>query len=247
MVSEQDHAENRDENMQEPRTQPEYRLGKDIVAAWFVTIINPMIEDLSRQHEYLRERHYTWRFRPAAFEVLGLPAGRIAPEYFPNFEHLTTVYSDILNLVDVHGDRLLELTRACADLQHVLEHSQELDKLFAKATSEEMLREYGKSVEDLFGAYPLDDHLSYLGQLIINRTGDLPYYYTTHPLWNRFGGEFLSLLAAPGIREYSMKADAAADGLREAGERLMERLKSIRLELAHGYGVPFVPPGVYRV
>lgn len=70
--------------------------------------------------------------------------------------------------------------------------------------------------------------------------GEMPTYYSTSPLWNKYRGEFLAILEHPPIRGRYEETITAGKELMRGTEQLIQVLKDRRFALSLQYDVPFV-------
>jgi hypothetical protein len=225
--------------------------GAQIVRAWFDTVINPLLRALEVERSHLEQKDWTWQFRTSKFEVLQPICAHmdVVPD---NLEQFLKFHLEVKKLVAQHDERVLLLSARCSDLQNKLEHSQELASLYQRVTSPESLSRlrpsmFGVSdwsdenlIRSFFGAYPESDHLALLAQYVVNHTQELPYYYSTAPLWNAYRNEFLELLDLPLVRADEELAAKAGHDLRETVRRLTDVLRRIRERLSIEYDLPYV-------
>lgn len=83
-----------------------------------------------------------------------------------------------------------------------------------------------------------------LAEHVVNKSGELPPFYTTAPLWNKHRREFLAILERPGVHQYTKATVAAGRGLLRHVERLVRLLTERRMELSLAFDEPPVatPP-----
>jgi hypothetical protein len=229
----------------------EKKPGAQIVRAWFDTVINPLLRALETERSHLAKKDWTWQFRPGSFEVPQPIAAHldVVPD---NLEQFLQFQPEVGNVVAQHDERVGILLGTCSDLQRNLEEGAELDKLYREVTSAESLSRLRPTllgvsewsdenlVHSFFGAYPKPDHLALLAQYIINHTPELPYYYSTAPLWNVYRNEFLALLNYPSVKAEEEAAEKTGKDLLEAVRHLTDLLKAARETLSLEYDVPYV-------
>lgn len=213
-------------------------IGPNNVRAWFETVINPLLDALDVESGLLRKKNWTWQFQAGGLESIRHIIVHIALEARPNLELFTQLNPDIAELLEKHDKAVDKLSQACADLQTALESCARLRKLYLTFTSQKLLAAMHRTVADLFGAYPESQHLSLLAQYIVNNTPDLPDYYYTAPLWNKYGRIFLALLSHASVRSRSKAVNTAGLELLRPVDRLIVVLRTTRLSLSLKYDVP---------
>ena len=215
-------------------------VGKNIVRAWFDTVINPLLQSLRIEEEHLERKNWSWQFRPGGLESIRNVRAHLDLEVWDNLEHFLGFYPKIGKAVQTHDEGVSLLTKKCRALQLAIENSSALRTIYRKATSPESLSKLGRTLEQLFGSYPLDDHLKLLTQYIVNNSGDLPDYYYTAPLWNNHRDEFLAVLNTPLARRHSEETAKAGESLQRYVKLLHRLLTETRLHLSLEHDVPYV-------
>lgn len=215
-------------------------VGKNIVRAWFDTVINPLLQSLRIEEAHLEVKNWSWQFRPGGLESIRNVRAHLDLEVRDNLEHFLGFYAKIGKAVRTHDDGVSLLTKKCAALQLAIENISALRTIYGKASSPESLSKLGRTLEQLFGAYPPDDHLKLLAQYIVNNSPDLPDYYYTAPLWNNHRDEFLSILNTPLARRHSEETANAGESLQRNVTLLHRLLTETRLQLSLEHDVPYV-------
>lgn len=218
-----------------------YPIGQRVVKAWLRTVINPLLVGLDRELPFLNGGNATWRFQREEFEVVGNYYLNVEPVYLPNFEHFMDLNPDFVVLHTIYMEEREDLRKACLQLQHDLEASNGLRELYRRLTDANSLKKLDTSLSDLFGAYPEERHLSYLAELIVNSTPELPSYYVIHPLWNAHRDEFLLLRSSSEVRDPAIAQRKELDGLRDQNIKITTELKRVRNILVQSYDIPPVP------
>jgi len=216
------------------------RVGPRIVRAWFDTVINPLLSYLEREQQLLVEKNWTWRFRPASLEAIREVRVYIDREAWPNLEQFEELHPNVKRARTAHDKLVVTLTRHCQHLHKALRTSEDLKNLFLDLTTPQALRDIGKGLQDLFGAYPKSDYLDVLAEHIVNNTGDLPSHYTTAPLWNLHRERFLVILGHPAVRPQWEATRRAGESLLRESRRLSQVLGQVRLSFSLEHDVPYV-------
>lgn len=229
------------------RVRTKKRAGRDIVRAWFDTVINPSLAGLRIEREYLEKRNWTWRFQSGRLESIRPIQSLTGYMSVDNLELFTEFYPQIKNIMDEHDNKVERLSTACENLHRILADSPLLLDLYQRLTSPASLAKlkpaYPKqavTIEDLFSSMPERRHLEFLAEYILNNTGELPDYYTPSRLWNMYRNEFMDILNKPVIRDYNQKVVDAGESLLKTNSDLIQLLKKTRFELALEHDVPYV-------
>lgn len=219
----------------------EKRFGVKIVTAWFESAINPIIEGLSIEQERLSRKSWTWQFMPGRLESIRYIGQMVPVGFGANLDQFAKYHQDIGETMRIHDEQARDLFVACKNLERAILDSGELDKIFTRVTTDEALRDLGKSLNDMFvGAGP-SERLGWIAQEVINRTDKLPTYVNHAPLWNRYRDDFMAVLNQPSLKEAGASADRACEKLLQTVNRLIESLSSTREQLSLEYDVPPVP------
>ncbi|MBI4610114.1 MAG: hypothetical protein HY726_14030 [Candidatus Rokubacteria bacterium] len=139
-----------------------------------------------------------------------------------------------------HDRKLALLLEKCKGLHSEIENSPELHELYRRVTTQECLSEIGATLTDLFGAYPESDHLALLAQHVVNNTNDLPGYYSTARLWNKYKGEFMAVVSRSSMKGHHQATIKAGEEVLRSVNRLLGVLKEKRQQLSLEYDVPYV-------
>jgi hypothetical protein len=195
---------------------------------------------LPQEYELLEQRNWTWRFRADSLELI-----RMIPQYLnqqtkDNLELFIELYPKAKIWFTDHDEGVESLIAACKECHAAVKASKRFRELFERATTYESLDELGAAlISGIFGAYPKEDHLDVVAEQIVNNTGDLPVYYPISRLWNKYGTEFLNVLAEPDVREFYTTLVKAGDHLKRKTSALTTSLRERRLEMSLEYGEPF--------
>jgi hypothetical protein len=217
------------------------KVGPQIVRAWFDTVINPLLSWLGREQELLAAKNWTWRFKPAGLEAIRHLIAYVDAR--PNWEQFEQLYPDMARIAGVHDRKVEALAQECERLHRALAANADYLDLFGRITSAESLRELGQDRQDVFGAYPESDWPDLIAEYIVNSTPELPSYYTTARLWNRYREQLLALLGRQPLRGHCDAVRKTGEELRRTTGKLRLVLQNIRLDLSLTHDVPYVPGG----
>ncbi|SRR5712692_1285413 len=217
-------------------------VGPRIVYAWFQTVINPLLVGLRSEQLFLLRKNWTWVFRPGDLEFIKSTRDYLPEPALDNFEQFLDLNEDLRESCDLHDQGVATLLVQCKLLQMKVEESPRLRGIYERFTSRSYLLQLGVTLQDLFGAYPPEDHLSILAQYVVNHTETLPDYYRTASLWNPNRDEFLAVLSEPEVAATETETMAAGEWLLIATRRLIALLQKKREGLSLQYDVPYVAP-----
>lgn len=232
--------------MKKPNIKEQEPIIPNIVRAWFDTVINPLLDALDVERGLLRKKNWTWQFQGGGLESIRHVIGHIPLEARPNLELFTQLNPEITDLLEKHDKAVDKLSQACAELQTALQSCPRLRELYQTFISPKSLASMHRTVADLFGAYSQSQHLAVLAQYIVNNSPDLPDYYYTAPLWNKYRRIFLALHSHPSVRSRSKAVNAAGLELLRFVDRLIVLLRTKRLRLSLKYDVPPGSKSVHR-
>jgi hypothetical protein len=216
------------------------KVGPNIVRAWFNTVLNPLLRALTSESQHLERADWTWRFVPGGLERIRPVRGHLDIDARDNLELFLELHSAVAAFAHVHDKNVMILSDKCRELQQRLEEASELQRVYKRVTSPEALSEIGASLQQVFGAYPPEDHVALLAQYIVNNTGDLPDHYTTARFWNKYKDEFLAILRHRSVYVHAVRTERAGQTLLRSVGLLFRTLKETRLKLSLEHDVPYV-------
>lgn len=235
-----DKAESSHKGKKNSSLMPRASVGPRIVYAWFQTVINPLLVALRREQVFLEHKNWTWVFRPGDLEFM-TPVREFVPILaLDNFEQFLDLNADLKVSCEDHDRAVATLLVQCRLLQPRVEETPGLREIYERLTSPTVLSQIGVNVQDVFGAYPPNDHLALLAQYIVNHTGALPDYYRTASLWNPNRDELLALLSEEPVARTEEETVMAGESLLIVTRRLINLLQKKREHLSLQYDVPYV-------
>lgn len=232
--------------------------GPTVVAAWFETVINPLIRTLKNEQAYLSRGVWTWKAYPGSLtELTHLGSHRLHVYVSENQEQLLEQHPEIGVALRKHDEEVDTFRDRIAELHEAVMTSRELEVVYGEKTSPESLlalrdafpqklggrHDAAAVMTDLFVGPDVASHLDVLARHIVNNEHDLGVgFITTAPLWNTYRQEFLSVLATPALAALKARLDEARGHLEAAGADLIEQLTETRRGLARRYNVPYAEP-----
>ena len=85
----------------------------------------------------------------------------------------------------------------------------------------------------------MEDFAGIIAEYLVNNFEDLPNYYATSRLWNRYRTRFAEAIATTELEPFRLNAETAGRELLEAVDKLSNFLKSNRSKLSLEFDVPF--------
>jgi hypothetical protein len=214
------------------------KYGPNIVRAWFATIFPYVVGRLESERGYLLRHNWTFRFYKRTLEYIACLGGDMPAVERANLEQLASFFPEVNGLLEGHDRKVGELTAACVSFHKAIMLHPGFQEVLARVETESQI-EFGVDFSSHFGA--LSDHASFAGLLaeyLVNNLGELPSYYSTSGLWNRFRDRFVPVLAARELESNRLLTATRGNELLNAGAKLMDVFKSKRLDLSVELDVP---------
>lgn len=219
-----------------------YKVTIERARAWLVTVINPLLQGLRVEEDYLERKAWTWRFHRHRCEVLDFCQDMIPSAYQDNFDDLREKKPDLDELVREHDDRLKSLHAALLTAQTRIE--KELAEEVSRALAEHKV---AHPDDQPAGAFDEGKLPSLVAQFILNNvTIELTVSDSTmHTFWKSFGEAFLRGRTTKFPAEIAA-VDEAGDALLGSVRKVAKTFRKIRTELCDEYGLPPVPLSTER-
>lgn len=225
-----------------------------LARAWFDSVINPLLVSLGEEHEHLRTR--TLMFNRYYESVAGPTSLGSDSEYgfSGNQEQFLESYPYMQEIIERHDAGVNRLKQDVVRFYHAIRDSSFLRDVYRRATTAAALAELRDNHESHF-AHDRDDegvmrrtfgdlneaeHLAILADYIVNDVGELHRSEkTTAPFWNMHKEQLLLLRQFPPLSDYALSVDQSRDELAGIAEELIERLRSVRRDLARQHGLSY--------
>lgn len=227
-----------------------------IVEVWFETVINPMLSELSNQHEILSRKGWTYNQKSQRVEeVISLNSEKTQFNISGNEEQFLEMYPDINDAFHQREQAFVSLEECLKEFYKTIRESPALYYQFEKFTTTEAyqpVRElikdsYKKSLpdeklrQDLF--YGTDEQfLDWLAEAIVNKLGKINNNFSTEPFWNTYRENFLSLLYSTEAGSCESRIEQSTETLLKTGLSLSVELEETRKQLSRQHGVPYYRP-----
>jgi hypothetical protein len=223
---------------------------REVAKTWRDVVLNPLINTLEREQEYLATGKWTWSantYRQSLSELNHLSSRR---SLTGNHEEFLEFHPDVKKQMVGHDQmatavygRCLQLFRAVVDSPLLLEAYEqatspnELQRLrdadyqSSQATTDEAL--LGK----LFGtSSSVQANLKALAEFIVNRS--INHGSTIRPLWELQEAVFLQVLQCPPVSEFDHALNSTRDELQHFNEQFISQVKAVRTTLIRQHGIP---------
>jgi hypothetical protein len=229
-----------------------------VVAAWFESVINPLIRTLKNEQAYLTRGVWTWKSYPGSLTELTHLCSH-QPHFYvsENQEQLLEQHPSLGDALRKHDEEVDNFRDCIAGLHEAVMTSRELELIYRDKTSPTSLQalrdafpqklggcqDEAAVMRDLFVGPDMASHLDVLARHITNNEHDLGVgFITTAPLWNTYRPEFLSVLATPALSELKAQLEDSRGRLETAVNDLADQLTETRRGLARRYNVPYTEP-----
>jgi hypothetical protein len=232
--------------------------GPTVVAAWFETVINPMIRALKNEQAYLSKGVWSWKSYPGSLtELTHLGSHQLHFYVSENQEQLLEQHPDLAMALRKHDEEVDTFRDRIAELHEAVMTSWELEAVYREKTSPESLQVVRDAFPQKLGGYQDDagvmgdlfvgpdvaSHLDVLARHVVNNEPALGVgFTTTAPLWNTYRQEFMSILATPMLGKLKVHLEESRGNLEAAVVDLIDQLTETRCGLARRYNVPYAEP-----
>jgi hypothetical protein len=224
------------------RTRPrnnQKKYGPNIVRAWFDTVFQYVLGRLASQRGYLLRRNWTFRFYNRRLEYIATLGDHMPMSARENLEQFASFFPEVSDFLEAHDRKVGDLTAACATFHEAILRDPRFQEVF-DGIERDAPAEFGAEFSSNFGA--LSDRADFAGALaeyLVDNFADLPGYYATSRLWNRFRDRFVPVMASPEIESRRLETEETGRDLLEASEKLIGLLKAKRSELSLEFDVPY--------
>ena len=219
----------------------EEELNAEMVRDWFDTVFNPLLERLKDECDLINIYNFTWRFKPCGFEFLREINIYLDQSGKRNLEQIVAVYPSMKKHIQAHDIKLKLLGEKCALLHIALtKKSQNLQLIYQCISSDESLKEPG--LYRMFGSSNQEDHIDLIAEYIVNQKGELPYYHSISPLWNKYRNEFLAILEKEPLLSKKKALIETSDDFLLKTQELIRFLDDKRMDLSFRYKLALAKP-----
>lgn len=209
------------------------------VAAWIYTVINPIIDSLQREAQFLEKGNLTWRCHLRRLEYIRPVQEYVDTLHWPNYEDFLADNAKFRLLFSEHDQAVLKVEDDASKFYDVLLQAPIFQRQVAKAleTYESKVDPPQPGFSNL--AYMRDDLPKYVAENLINRVEAMPQHYTIHKFWEMFAHEFQVFKD----RQTFVSLSVAVQALLKASTQIRRALEDHRLLLARKFDIPAAPIG----
>jgi hypothetical protein len=212
------------------------------VAAWIYAVINPTVEGLEHELEFLKKGNLTWRSITKRCEYVRTIQEYVDSRQWPNYKDFLNDNENaiFLKTFELHDNDLGNVNSAAEEVYAGL--------LSWSAFSGEVLRllesyEGRRASEPQLPSFNLvrKELVQVAAENVINNVQSLPRHYTYSPFWNYASRELLTFRNLP----HFPRLHEAQAQLHEISSALRGALEDHRITLSRKYDVPAAPvPGL---
>jgi hypothetical protein len=218
------------------------KYGPNIVRAWFATIFQYVLGRLESERGYLLRRNWTFRYYNRSLEYVASLDEHMPAIERANLEQFRSFFPEVNGLIEEHDNRVDELSAACASFHDAILRDGSFQQVLARIETEAQ-HEFGVDFSTHFGAVSnRADFAAVLAEYLVNNLEDLPSYYATSRLWNRFRERFIPVMASHEIESRRVETESRGRALLEIADKVIEVYKAIRFDLSADLDVPVAEP-----
>lgn len=212
------------------------------VAAWIYVVINPIVEGLERELEFLKKGNLTWRSATKRCEYIRTIQEYVDSRQWPNYKDFLSENENaiFLKTFELHDNDLVNVNAAAEEAYRVLlswtPFSEEVHRLLesyeSRRASEPQLPSFNLVRKEL---------VQVAAENVINFVQSLPHHYTYSSFWNYASRDLLTFRNLPHFSHFL----EVQTHLLEISSALRGALEDHRLRLSRKYDVPAAPvPGL---
>ena len=215
------------------------KYGPNIVRAWFDTFFQYALERLASERTLLVDRKWTFRFYNRSLEYIATLGEHMPLSARENLEQFLSFYPAVEGLLAAHDRGVGRLLEACTAFHDAIIRHPRFQGVFESVAAEAPAA-LGADFSSHFGALSsMEDFAGIIAEYLVNNFEDLPNYYATSRLWNRYRTRFAEAIATTELEPFRLNAETAGRELLEAVDKLSNFLKSNRSKLSLEFDVPF--------
>jgi len=206
------------------------------VEAWIYTVINPIIDSLRIERNFLEKHNWTCRYYSKKVEYINPIKAYLDYTSLPNYDDFLLANPQLKEPLERHDELLKELDSKCVRAFEYLMENEEFQNRVL-----DLLKKYTQNYSDRDypgGAVSQQDFSKLIAQHIINTVKELPEYHTSSFFWSLYGN---SLVSEFRIHEVFTQLDRAGEELYLHDQILLKTLEGLRFELCEKYDIPAAP------
>jgi hypothetical protein len=214
--------------------------GPNIIRAWFDTVFQYALAGLENERGFLVRRDWTFRFHNQALEYLAPLAEHLPFAARENLEQFVSFFPEVGARIGEHDSSERQLEKSCKDYFGALLESRRFEEVF-RSVAGEAPQTLGREFSSHFGAYSSEAEFEgILAEYLVNNVENLPSYYSTAQLWNRYRDRFVEVLSGPELAALGDVTSKSGQAMLDATADLVSVLKSTRSKLSLEFDVPYV-------
>lgn len=213
--------------------------GPNIVRAWFDIFFRYALERLGDERRHLINKNWTFRYYNRSLEYIATLDESMPLSARENLEQFLLFYPKVGDLLAAHDRGVNALLSACSAFDDAIVRYPRFQKVFESVAAEAPAT-LGSDFSSHFGALSnAEDFAGLIAEYLVNNFVDLPSYYATSRLWNRYRSCFEESIATPKLEPFRLKTESAGLELAESIDKLLSSLKSTRSKLSLEFDLPF--------
>lgn len=215
------------------------KASKEIVRAWFDTILNPIYDGLFEVKIKLDRTDYNWYWVYKDFFEIKSMGEFYNYRYYPNYEQIAFIeFPELITLSCDYDQKRSEFNKACNNLYNKLVASQELKALQIKIVNEYAEKELIKENEV---SYMLNDEsINWIAGYLINQKTNLDYSNIYHLIWKNEFNKFYDIIKSENLSPSFEDMKKSLLEFQQKTNDILITIKNKNMEISQKYGVPIV-------
>ena len=209
--------------------------GRERAKAWVYSVINPLLEALKIELNFLSRRNWTFRPYNQELQFIRPLDSYVEFQSRPNWEDFVASNPSTRQKMETRDRKRDELRKAC---QAAFRHLDDLTEFRQKASDcLSRFRADSPSAGYAGGATPEDNFHRLVAERVINNIVDVPHHDTDHGFWARFRDELIKFRKGPTFEQVDRKGLE----LEESNSEVSAELAKVRSGLAVKHDIPWAP------
>jgi hypothetical protein len=206
------------------------------VAAWIYAVINPILEGLERELEFVKSGNLTWRYYSQRFEFIRPIQQYVESSQWPNYSDFLVENPDCEDGFRSHDEAIEALNNSASALYSWLLSSPQLTRALSVSVNEyEARRSSDLRLSDL--TYMQSDLPKVVAEYLINDVQTLPSHYVVSKFWAIASGNLLDLRTLNNFGPLRQNAQF----LKLRSQEVKARLETLRLDFLRKFDLPAAP------
>ena len=216
----------------------EHNIPKEILRAWFDTVLNPLVNELDILLYRLEQDELNWRFEYQDFTNVKKFKFLIYAKYHPNFEQMKEKFIILDKYEKEYNYKRDELNKSYTDLFSDLFNSKEL-----KQITEDHIKKLNNSDElrNDDAQYLLESNpVKWVADHIVNNDMLLDPHNILKPLWDNYKNEYFKFLEKKEFKKLAALKNKNKSEFERSTRKIFEALIEFRNKLSFNNDVPIV-------